>query len=104
VVYVLSIPNDGRQTKYLLGNGGHTHINIAIRWAPKPGKPASHGVIDHLQSPTKLSDDIGIGQCGHTEVIPGMHGDVILIDPEGGIEFLPVPDDIEADEKWVALI
>ena len=89
----------GRQTKYLLGNGSHTHINIAIRWAPKPGKPASRGVIDHLQGPTKLSDDIGIGQRGHTEVIPGMHDDVILIDLEGGVEYLPVPDDIEADEK-----
>jgi hypothetical protein len=96
---VLSIPKDGCQTKNLLGNGSHARINIAIRRAPKPGKPASRGVIDHLQCPTKLSDDIDIGQRGHTKVIPGMYGDVILIDLEGGVEFLPVPDDILTDEK-----
>jgi hypothetical protein len=93
------IPNDSRQTEYLFSDGGHPHVNVAIRRAPKPSKPASSRIIDHLERPTKLSYDIGIGQCGHMRVSPGMDGDIILIGLEGGIEFLPVLDDIYTDEK-----
>jgi hypothetical protein len=93
-VYALAIPNDGRQTEYLVGDGIHAHINVTEWRAPKLGKSASCRVIDYLQRPTKLSNDVGVGQRGHIRMSPGMHCDIILIGLEGGVEFVPIPDNI----------
>jgi hypothetical protein len=93
-VYALAIPNDGRQAEYRVGDGVHAYINVTKWRAPKPGKPASGRVIDYLQRPTKLSNDVGVGQRGHKRMSPGMHCDIILIGLEGGVEFVPVPDNV----------
>jgi hypothetical protein len=87
------VPDDSGHTKYFLGNRVHSKIRVAVWRAPITGKPPPGRVVDELERPTQLGNDVGIRQCGHVWMGPSMHSDIILI-LEGSIEFLPITDDI----------
>jgi hypothetical protein len=96
--YALLVPNDSRETKNFFGDSRNTGVSVTIRWAPKTSKSASSGIVDHLKGPPKLRNNVGVGQCGHIWVSPGVYCDIILVG-EGNVEFLPILDDIDADVK-----
>jgi hypothetical protein len=96
---ILLIPKDGCQTKYLLGDGSYTHVRVTVRGAPITGKPTPGGVVNHLKRPTKLSNDVGIGQCRHIRMGPSMYGNIALVCLEGSIELPPIPNDIHSNVK-----
>ena len=96
---ILVIPKDGRQTKYLLGDGIYTHVCVAIRGAPETAKLTPGGVVNQLKRPTKLGNNVCIGQCCHIRMGPSMHGEIILVCLEGHEELVRIRDDIHSDVK-----
>ena len=93
------IPKDGRQTKYLLGDGIYTHVCVAIRGTPETTKLTPGGVVYQLKCPTKLNNDVGIGQCCHIRMGPSVHGEIILVYQEGPEELVRIRNDIHSDVK-----
>lgn len=93
------IPNDGRQTKYRRGDGGYTHVRVTVRGTPITAKPTPGRVVNQLKRPTKLGNDVRIGQCRHIRVGPSVHGNIILVCLEGHIEFIRIRDDVDSDVK-----
>jgi hypothetical protein len=93
------VPNDSPQTEYLLGDGGHAKVRVAVRRAPITGKPTPSGVVDHLKRPTQLGNDVGVGQCGHVRMGPCVHRNIILIGLEGRIELVPIVEDVRPDKE-----
>jgi hypothetical protein len=97
------IPNDTGQAKYFPGDGIHSMVRIAVWGAPITGKPTPGGVVDYLECPTQLGNDVGIGQSGHVRMGPSMHGDVVPVCLEGGVELFPILEDIHPNVEMSCL-
>lgn len=93
------IPDDTLQAKYFLRDSVHSEVRVAIWGAPIAGQPPPGGVVDYLERPTQLGDDVIIGQTGHVRMGPSMHGDIVPVGLEGGVELIPILDDIHPNEE-----
>lgn len=76
---ILLVPDDSGHSKDLLSNGDNTVVCITIRGAPECRNATTGGVVDDLHGPTKLTDDLEVGEGSHVGMSPGMDGNVICI-------------------------
>jgi hypothetical protein len=93
------IPDDTVQAKYFLGDSVHSEVRIAVWGTPITGKPTPGGVVDYLKRPAQLGNDVIVGQTGHIRMGPSMHGDIVPVGLEGGVELIPILDDIHPNEE-----
>lgn len=82
-----------------MGNRAHTVIRVTIGRAPVPRETTARKVVDHLDSISKLANNLLIGESGHVRVSPSVHGDVVLEHAEGAVKLSGVTKNVEADHE-----
>lgn len=68
-------PNNGGKT-HLRGNASNTVIDVSVRRSESVRRD-TNGVLDNLHSPSKLGDNLLVGERGKRSVGPGVDGDLV---------------------------
>lgn len=93
------IPDHGCQPENLFRDRGYADIRISERRSPKPGHKPTGRIMNYLNCPSKLRDNVLVGKRCHMRMRPGMHRNVILIRVKCTKKCLRIADDIDPNEE-----
>ena len=100
----IAIPNHGCETEHLRGDGTNSVVGVTIRRPPVARNTPPSGIMNDLQRPTNLSNDLFVGEGCHVRVRPGVYTNVVLELLECPKEKLRVVADVGANHKVADLL